>query len=70
MSIYANGLNINMNEVCVLTFLENVNGQTAPVVQVAITYENLKLIHAGMGNVIEQHEKNLHMFKTDDMKAN
>ncbi len=70
MSIYANGININMNEVCVLTFLENVNGQTAELVRVAVTYENLKAFRDGMSTVIEQYEDNLHMTKSDMGRAN
>lgn len=70
MSIYANGLNINMNEVVVLTFMESVNGQTAPVCQVAITYDNLKAFYNGIGSVIEQHDAKLDSVVSDMSKAN
>lgn len=70
MSIYANGLNININEVAILTFLENVAGQTAPVVQVAVTYDVLKQLYAGIGSVIEQHDARLGQVISDRARAN
>jgi hypothetical protein len=70
MSIYANGLNININEVAVLTFLENVNGKTEPVCQVAVTYEVLKQLHVGLSSVIEQHDARLGSVVSDMGRAN
>jgi hypothetical protein len=59
MSIYANGLNIQMNEVAVLTFMEQSQQGNMPVCQVAIQYEILKMMHETIGRVIAQHDAKL-----------
>jgi len=58
MSVYANGLQLNLNEVALLEFSEN--GQNNPVAKVAVTYETFKLFHKLMGEAIEMHDKKLH----------
>lgn len=70
MSVYANGLLIQMNEIALLQFtMNNQNGQT-PVVTVAIMYDVLKQMHEAIGNCIKQHDTNLHQLKRDQAKAN
>ena len=70
MTIYANSLNININEIAVLTFMENINGQSAPVCQVAVTYDVLKQLYEGIGSVIAQHYTKLGSLMSDMGRAN
>lgn len=59
MSIYANGLNIQMNEIAFLQFMENTQGFNGPVANIVVQYEVLKQMHGVIGQVIEQHDKKL-----------
>lgn len=59
-TIYVNGLSIHMNEIAYLTFNENSQNMTGPVVSICMLYETLKLIHETIGQVIEQHDAKLH----------
>lgn len=59
MSIYANGLNIQMNEIAFLQFMENTQGFNGPVACIVVQYEVLKQMHGVIGQVIEQHDKKL-----------
>lgn len=70
MSIYANGLNIDINEVAILTFMESNQAGSIPVSQIAVTYEALKQFYAGIGFVIEQHEARLNQAFSNRAKSN
>lgn len=59
MSIYANGINISMNEVGIITFMENGQEGAQPVAKIAMLYEVVKLLHKALGEVIEQHDAKL-----------
>lgn len=59
-SIYVNGVNLQLNEVVMITFNENSQTGMQSVVKVAMTYEVFKLIHENWKNAIEQHDKKLH----------
>lgn len=60
MSVYANGMQIYMNEIAIIEFRENTQAASQVVASVAITYENLKAFYEGLGHMIEQHDKKLH----------
>lgn len=60
MSVYANGVQIYLNEVAIVEFRENTQAANSVVTSVAMTYENFKAFHKGMAEVIEQHDKKLH----------
>lgn len=68
MSHYANGLVIHMNEIALLQFMENTQNGSSSVVTVAVVYDALKQMHMGIGQCLEQYEKNLHQLQRD--KAN
>ena len=57
-SIYANGLQLNLNEVAFMEFSEN--HQSNPVAKIAVTYDTFKLFYKLMGEAIEMHDKKLH----------
>lgn len=59
-SIYVNGVNLQLNEVVMLTFNENSQIGMLGVVKLAMTYEVFKMIHENWGQAIEQHDKKLH----------
>lgn len=59
MSQYANGFNININEVALLDFKEiNQDGNNS-VAKVVMLYPLLKNIHKLLGEAIEQHDMKL-----------
>ena len=60
MSVYANCMNIHMNEVIIIEFKENNQMGNQTVASVAMTYENVKAFHEGLGRMIDQHDKKLH----------
>lgn len=70
MSIYANGLNLQMNELAVITFMEQLQTSNTPVCQVAITYEVLKMMHETIGQAIAQREANLHQLRRTNENMN
>lgn len=71
MSIYANGLNIQTNEICFLEFKEQTQTTNGTVAMIAVQYDILKQMHDVMGQAIQQHEAGLHMVQSGDMsKAN
>jgi len=70
MSLYANGLNIQMNEVVHLTFMEQTQTGNEAVCRVAVNYDILKQMHEVLGQAIAQREANLHQVKSDISKAN
>lgn len=59
MSQYANGFNINLNEVAILDFRENTQDGNTSVAKVAMLYSLLKDMHKVLGEAIEQHDKKL-----------
>lgn len=59
MSVYANGFNININEVANLDFRENTQDGNNSVAKVSIVYSLLKDLHRVLGEAIEQHDKKL-----------
>lgn len=70
MSVYANGLVVQMNEIALLQFMENTQNGSNHAVTVAIVYDALKQMHGAIGQCIEQYEKNLHQLQRDKAKAN
>lgn len=71
MSIYANGLNIQTNEICFLEFKEQTQTTNGTVAMIAVQYDILKQMHDVIGQAIEQYEAGLHMVKSGDIsKAN
>jgi hypothetical protein len=58
--IYANGMNLNLNEVAFIEFRVNSQPMSGPVALIAVPYEFLKQMHSAMGQAIEQHDKHLH----------
>lgn len=59
MSQYANGFQVNLNEVCILDFRENTQDGVTSVAKIAILYSFLKDLHNTLGEAIEQHDKKL-----------
>lgn len=59
MSQYANGFNINLNEVALLDFRENTQDGNISVAKIAMLYPFLKDMHRVLGEAIEQHDKKL-----------
>lgn len=59
MSQYANGFNINLNEVALLDFRENTQDGNTSVARVVMLYPLLKDMHKILGDAIEQHDKKL-----------
>lgn len=55
MSIYANGLRININEVVKLEFLDGVQGDTKVVGTFSMTLETFKSLRDASASVIEEH---------------
>lgn len=71
MSVYANGLNIQTNEVIILDFIEKTQNTEGVAARVIVMYHVLKQMHEVIGQVIQQYEAGLHMAKSGDMgKAN
>lgn len=68
MSVYANGLQLNLNEVALMEFSEN--GSNNPVARIAVTYETFKLFYQLMGQAIEQHDKKLHELQRSKQNMN
>lgn len=61
MSEYVNGFQINISEIARIKFLEQSQLQvnTNECIEVAMTYEALKMLHNNLGDVIEQHDAKL-----------
>lgn len=57
--IYANGLKLNISDVCRLTFMDGVEDSLKVVAEVAVTFDVLQRLYAGIGQSIEQHSANL-----------
>lgn len=70
MSLYANGLKIQMNEIALLQFVENSQMGETPLVSLAISYDILKQMHGAIGQCLEQYEAKLHQLQRDKAKAN
>lgn len=71
MSVYANGLNIQTNEICFLDFLEKTQNTDGIVARIVVQYDILKLMHNIIGQAIQHHEAGLSMVQSGDMsKAN
>lgn len=70
MSLYANGLNIQMNELALLQFKENSQMGETPLVSLAIQYDILKQMHQAIGQCLEQYEANLHQLQRNKAQAN
>ncbi len=70
MSLYANGLNIQMNELALLQFKENSQTGETALVSLAIQYDVLKQMHQAIGSCLEQYEAKLHQLQRDKAKAN
>lgn len=68
--VYANGMNININEVAVIEFRINTQSANAPVSSVAVHYEFLKQMYEAIGNTIEQHDKKLGEVKSTKANMN
>lgn len=70
MSIYANGLQVQMNEIAFLQFMENSQTYSGAVANIVVQYEVLKQMHQVIGQVIEQHDAKLHELKRSKENMN
>lgn len=70
MSEYANGLQININEVVTLDFRENNQTNNGSVVKVIVLYDTLKHIYNALGEVIIQHDAKLAKLANDKRMTN
>lgn len=60
MSVYVNGIEINLNEVSFINFIEKSSEtNSVSVAKVAMLYSTLKQFHEVIGQAIEQHDKKL-----------
>lgn len=59
MSLYANGFNININEIANLEFREGTQNGNTLVANVSVLYPFLKDMHRVIGEAIDQHDKKL-----------
>lgn len=59
MTIYANGLIINLNEIAFLEFTEVSQTFNGSVAKIAVQYDILKQMHEVIGNAIVQHDSRL-----------
>jgi hypothetical protein len=67
MSVYANGLNIQMNEICFLKFMEQTQNSNEVATMIAVQYDVLKLMYDIIGQAIEQHDAGLNMVKSEGL---
>ena len=70
MSVYANGMQLYLNEVAIIEFRETTQTGIQTVASVTMTYENAKAFYEGLGNAIEQHDKKLHELKRSKENMN
>jgi hypothetical protein len=72
MSEYCNGFNININDIVRIKFLDDKAQGAFPeeISDIAMQYQTFKMLHEGIGKVIETHEAKLRQIEEDRKKAN
>ena len=72
MSEYVNGFRININDIARIEFLDDKTQGKFPeeASEICMQYHTFKMLHEGMGKVIEQHEIKLKQAEEDKKKVN
>jgi hypothetical protein len=72
MSEYVNGYNINIVDIVRIKFLDDKAQGVSPelIAEIAMQYLTFKMLHEGMGKVIEAHEAKLRQESEAIAKAN
>lgn len=59
MSVYANGLQIQLNEIVFLEFMEKSQAFDGPVARIVVQVDVLRQMHEVIGNAIVQYDTKL-----------